>query len=173
MNTISIDTILNQYDFNLAYAMRLVGDLTDEQMTITPATGLVNHPAWTLGHLASASALLTEDLGAEIDFPKEWSVLFLRKGPGDPTLPDPDTAKYPSKKDLLDELRRQHEKVKQLVRQQTDDELKKSVQWKFNDHMPTLFDVVVFFCINHEAMHLGQLAAWRRAMGLHSALSDV
>lgn len=173
MNRISIDTILNQYDFNLAYAKRLVDDLSDEQMTTTPATGLVNHPAWTLGHLASASALLTEDLGAQTDFPKEWSELFLRKGPGDPTLPDPDTAKYPSKKDLLDELHRQHEKVKQLVRHQTDEDLKKAVQWKFSDHMPALYDVVVFFCVNHEAMHLGQLAAWRRAMDLGSALSRI
>ncbi len=173
MNTTSIDTILKQYDFNLAYAKRLVDDLSEEKMTITPATGLVNHPSWTLGHLASASALLTEDLGGQIEFPKEWSELFLRKGPGDPTLPDPDTSKYPSKKDLLDELHRQHEKVKQLVSQQTDDELKKTVHWKFSDHMPALFDVVVFFCVNHEAMHLGQLAAWRRAMELHSVLSDL
>lgn len=170
---ISIDTIMNQYDFNLAYAQRLVDGLSDEQMTTTPVTGLVNHPAWTLGHLASASALLTEDLGGQIDFPKEWSELFLRKGPGDPTLPDPDSAKYPSKKDLLDELCRQHEKVKQLLRQQTDDELKKAVPWKFRNHMPALSDVVVFFCVNHEAMHLGQLAAWRRAMGLKSVLGDL
>lgn len=173
MNTISIDTILNQYDFNLAYAKRLVDDLSDEQMTTAPVTGLVNHPAWTIGHLASASALLTEDLGVQIDFPESWSELFLRKGPGDPTLPDPDTVKYPSKKELLDELWRQHEKVKQLIRQQTDDELKKAVKWKFSDHMPALVDVVVFFCVNHEAMHLGQLAAWRRAMGLNSVLGDL
>ena len=173
MNTQSIDTILNQYDFNLAYAQRLVNGVTEEQMTTAPAAGLMNHPAWTLGHLASASALLTEDLGGQIDFPIEWSELFLRKGPGDPAVPDPDTSKYPSKKDLLDELKRQHEKVKQLVREHTEDELQKTVKWKFSDHMPALFDVIVFFCVNHEAMHLGQLAAWRRAMGLHSALADL
>ena len=47
------------------------------------------------------------------------------------------------------------------------------IQWRFTKHMPALLDIVVFMCINHEAMHLGQLSAWRRAMGLPSALGEI
>ena len=39
--------------------------------------------------------------------------------------------------------------------------------------MPTLGDAVVFFAVSHEAMHLAQVAAWRRARGLPSALASV
>ena len=41
------------YGFNLNLAKRLVGDLTPEQMCGQPY-GVVNHPAWSLGHLAGA-----------------------------------------------------------------------------------------------------------------------
>jgi hypothetical protein len=58
-------------------------------MTIIPSNGLVNHPAFTLGHLISGSALLAEDLGAVFEMPDHWADLFLRKGPGDPRKPIP------------------------------------------------------------------------------------
>ena len=50
MNDMTLETIFKQYDFNLDYAKALVQVLTDEQMTIIPSEGLVNHPAleWAL-----------------------------------------------------------------------------------------------------------------------------
>lgn len=88
-----IDTILKQYDFNLAYAKALVQDLTDEQMTTVPAPGLDNHPAFTLGHLISGAADLARDLGAEFDMPDNWADLFVREGPEDPRKPDQTTSR--------------------------------------------------------------------------------
>ena len=52
-------------------------------------------------------------------------------------------------------------------------ELDKKVKWRFSEYMPTMLDLITFMCINHEAMHLSQLAAWRRAMGLPSALASL
>ena len=92
-----LKTITNQYDFNLDYAKKLVEDLSNNQMTIIPSNGLDNHPAFTIGHLVSGSALLAEDLGAKFEMPDHWASLFLRKGPGDPRKPDIDKSKYPSK----------------------------------------------------------------------------
>ena len=168
-----LNTIINQYDFNLAYAKKLVEDLSDDQMTTIPSNGLVNHPAFTLGHLVSGSALLAEDLGAKFEMPDNWSDLFLRKGPGDPRLPDQDRNKYPSKLLLLKELEHQHNKVKDLLKNVDENKLNENIKWRYNSYMPTLLDVINFMCINHEAMHLGQLAAWRRAMNLPSALADL
>ena len=37
--------IIRQLDFNLAYAKKLVEDLSDEQMTVTPCIGFENHPS--------------------------------------------------------------------------------------------------------------------------------
>lgn len=162
--------IINQYDFNLAFAKQLVQDLSAEQMTVIPAKGLVSHPAFTLGHLVSGSAMTAEDIGGDFKMPDGWKELFLRKGPGDPTLPDEDATKYPGKKELLDELEHQHELVKHHMLLLTPEQLKKPVKWRFHQYMPTILDLLCFMCVNHEAMHLGQLSAWRRAMDLPSAL---
>ena len=169
----TIEYIIKQYDFNLEYARALVHDLTGDQMTVIPTDGLENHPAFTLGHLVSGSALLAEDLGGEFEMPDNWADLFLRKGPGDPRKPDPDKRKYPTKHLLLRELEDQHNKVKSLLNNIDIKKLSESIKWRFSSYMPTLLDIIVFMCVNHEAMHLGQLAAWRRAMGLNSALGTL
>ena len=169
----TIEIIIRQYDFNLEYAKALVQDLTDEQMTTVPAIGLDNHPAFTLGHLISGSADLAQDLGAEFEMPNNWADLFVRNGPGDPRKPDLDKGKYPSKHLLITELESQHNKVKQLLKDIEKSKLNEPLTWHFSNFMPTLGDVVTFMCINHESMHLGQLAAWRRAMGLKSALASI
>lgn len=170
MNETILKPIINQYDFNLLYAKKLVEDVNDDQMTIMPSIGLENHPAWTIGHLVSGSALIAEDLGAKFEMPDNWADLFLRNGPGDPRKPDPDKSKYPSKELLLNELEHQHKKVKELLKKIDADKLNENTKWRFGDYMRTLLDVIHFMCINHEASHLGQLAAWRRAMNLPSAL---
>ena len=169
----TIETIVKQYDFNLEYAKALVQDLTDEQMTTVPAIGLDNHPAFTLGHLISGSANLAEDLGATFEMPDNWADIFVRQGPGDPKKPDLDKNKYPSKHLLITELENQHNKVKKLLKSIDKNTLSDSLTWRFSNFMPTLSDLVTFMCINHESMHLGQLAAWRRAMGLKSALATI
>lgn len=165
-----IDSIIRQYDFNLAFAQQLVSDLNENQMITIPSRGLVNHPAFTLGHLISGSALTVEDLGGTMQIPDDWKELFLRKGPGDPRLPQTDI-QYPPKEILLHELYRQHELVKHYLKETTLEQLNEPIKWRFHNYMPTLMDVVTFMCINHEAMHLGQLSAWRRAMELPSALA--
>ena len=169
----TIESIIKQYDFNLEYARTLVRDLTPEQMTVVPAPGLDNHPAFTIGHLISASADLARDLGGEFDMPADWVELFVRTGPGDPRKPDPNKDRYPSKDALITELENQHNKVKRLLRNLDETKLKEPLTWRFGNFMPTLGDVVLFMCVNHEAMHLGQLAAWRRAMNLDSALASI
>jgi hypothetical protein len=168
---VDLDAIISNYDFNLAYARELVADLTEDEMTEIPAEGLVNHPAFTLGHLVSGAAITAQDLGLEPDMPEGWKELFQRRGPGDERLPDEDRRVYPGKAELLSELERQHSRVKEALRQFSEEQLHRSFPWRFSVYMPTLLDLVTFLCISHEAMHLGQLAAWRRAMGKESALA--
>ena len=98
--------------------------------------------------------------------------LFERRGPGDPRLPESDPAAYPSREELLAELRRQHDRVTGAWQAAAaTGRLDKAVEWRFDGALPTLGDVAVFLAITHEAMHLGQIAAWRRARGLPSALA--
>lgn len=168
-----LNSIIHQYDFNLRYAEALVADLSSAQMTQVPAKGFENHAAFTLGHLVSGSALTARNLGGVMEMRDGWRELFLRRGPGDPNLPTSDVERYPSKSELLSELSRQHELVKELLLKATPEVLEAPFKWRFSSYMPRFLDMLHFMCVNHEAMHLGQLAGWRRALGLPSALAEL
>src|ERR1043166_6673693 len=143
-----IAQIIRQYEFNLAYAQELVIDLTDEQMTSYPSSGLENHPAFTLGHLVTGSALMLEDLGTIYSLPSGWMELFTRKGPGDPRVPNPDRKIYPSKKVLLDELEKQHRKIKEVLTDYDRSKLNEPFAWRFSKYFPTLMDLLIFMCVS-------------------------
>jgi hypothetical protein len=59
------------YGFNLKFAKGLVADLTAEQMCQQPH-GVVNHPAWSLGHLAASKVGLLRLLGHDASLPVGW-----------------------------------------------------------------------------------------------------
>jgi DinB superfamily len=170
---ILIPSIIAQYDFNLQWASKLVEGLDHDQMTTSPFPGFENHPAFTLGHLVTASALMAEDLGGNYLVPEGWKELFQRKGPGDPALPTSDLKLFPEKNILLRELNKQHEIVKKLLLLCDEKKLNEKIKWRFDIYFPTMHDLVIFMCVSHESMHLGQLSAWRRAMKLPSALSQL
>src|SRR4051812_5815596 len=91
------ELVMRQYRFNLAYAEKLVEDIPPALMCTQPVNGLENHPAFTLGHLVTASAMTVEDMGGLYEVPDGWSELFVRKGPGDPRKPTEGSALFPSK----------------------------------------------------------------------------
>lgn len=167
------NSLLNNYQFNLRYAEALVADVDDEMMTYSPGSGLENHPAFTLGHLVSAAALTAKYLGGPYTMELGWEELFKRNGPGDPRLPERDKTRYPQKTILLSELTKQHQLVTSHLIHLSNEKLNTPAQWRYSKHMPTLGDLLYFMCITHEAMHLGQLAGWRRALGLPSALAQL
>ncbi|MBI3509799.1 MAG: DinB family protein [Bacteroidetes bacterium] len=168
-----VSEIIHNLDFNFAYANKLVEDVSDEQMAIKPSAGLDNHPAFTLGHLVTACANLVNNLTGQFILPDGWKEIFQRTGPGDPSLPNPDAKVYPSKAELLRELKIQHERLISILMKMDKKKLNENFQWRFSSFLPTYLDRIMFLCVNHYAMHLGQLAAWRRAMGMKSALGEL
>lgn len=157
--------LLHTFNLNSMVAELLVKDLTAEQMTTQPH-GLINHPAWNLGHLVSSAHEACKLVGIESSLPDGWSKKFLAGAP-----PDPDPASNPSRDELLTEFRACHERVSQalptldpetLAKQHPDEGARK--------YFPTLGDHLVYMMTAHEMDHLGQVAAWRRAMGLKPAM---
>ena len=155
--------LLFTYKFNLGHLESLVKDLSDEQMVQQPH-GVVNHPAWTLCHLASSANHTGVALGLESTFPADWEEAAKTGGE-----PGGDASKYPSKDALLAELKNQHERVAEAVaaadpavfaEEYPDENTRK--------YFPTKGDFVQYLLSAHEANHIGQIAAWRRAMGLAS-----
>ena len=159
-----LEHLLFTYQFNLDRARTLVGDLSAEQMVRQPH-GVVNHPAWILGHLAQVSDHLARTLGRESTFPAAWTEAFKTGG-----TPSGDAATFPSKAEILDELAVQHERVATALTN-ADPAIfaKPHPSERSRKRFPTLGDFVTFLISSHEGSHLGQIAAWRRAMGLGSA----
>src|SRR5258708_12701109 len=90
-----IPHILHVYSMNLGYAKRLVRDLSEDQMCAQPH-GVVNHPAWSLGHLAVASDHLATTLGLASELPAGWADPFKTGG-----IPSPDPRLFPGRDELL------------------------------------------------------------------------
>jgi hypothetical protein len=158
-----IPHLIHTYQFNLQHIEGLVKDLTDEQMVQQPA-GLVNHPMWTLGHLASAAnAVAVKGLGLESTFPQEWEQAFKTGG-----VPSDAASAYPTSKDeILAQLKSQHERVTDELKQ-TDAEIfsKEFPDENMRKYFPTIGDFLVYLMSAHEGTHIGQLQTWKRAMGL-------
>jgi len=174
MSVISgVNALTASYQFNLEYARQLVVDLETAQMYQSFGDGLENHPGFTLGHLCVAAGLTVEYLGGNYDVASGWDEYFRRTGPGDPRRPAMYHSGLPSKEMLLSELTRLHGEVEQCLVELPEDEWSKPAQWRLCKYYPTKRDLVTFMCITHEAMHLGQVAAWRRAAGLESALAQL
>ena len=154
--------LLFTYRANLAHVTALVSDLAEEQMVQQPH-GLVNHPTWTLGHLAAVSNVVGVILGSESAFPEDWKELFKASG-GVP--PGGDASAFPSKDRLLAELTAQHTRVAEAVANADSAFLAREYPAeKMRKRFPTIGDFVNYVMSAHEANHIGQLVAWRRAMG--------
>lgn len=167
------DMLAHALQFNLEYARRLVADLDPNQMIAIPGPGHENHPAFTIGHLVTALDNMAQDLGFASDLIAGWEELFLRRGPSDRRTPTNQSI-YPTRDQLIEELTRHTNRVIEAF-ESTDLSwfASKSEQWKLSSYLPNNIDLMVFMSGAHNALHLGQLASWRRAMNLPPALAQM
>ena len=145
-----VEHLIHTYAFNLEHIKKIVADVSDEQMTLQP-TGLVNHPAWTIGHLASASDMLAKILGLESTFPEEWKEACKTGG-----TPSGDTSLFPSKDQLLAELSNQHARIAEAVKQASPESLAAESAEDFRKMLATAGDIVMYIMSAHEGTHIGQ-----------------
>ena len=148
------------YTFLHRYAHRLVADIPDEHLAAQPAPGM-NAPAWVLGHLAVAADYGLEVLGRPYTAPAAFHDLF---GPG--SEPTADRVLYPSRADLLAAYDAGHAAVTEAVPTADPARMAMPNDLGFLPELPTIGAVVSHLLTTHEAIHLGQLSAWRRAVGL-------
>lgn len=151
--------ILRTWDLQRDYALRLLSDLSDADMVSQPVPGVVlNHPAWTFGHLSIYAPVLTAILRAE---PFE-DPIFHRYGRD--SAPIADTKAYPPKAELVAEYLRGHDELAATLKAADESVLGRPIpleRWKAR--FPLIADAVVHLMIDHESTHLGQVSVWRRA----------
>lgn len=148
---------------NVGYAQRLVADIPEERMAEQPAAGM-NHAAWVLGHLAYVFDSMMAVWGERPSMSREWKQLF-----NVPSKPEPERDKYPSKAELLAAYEASYQRIVDVVTAASPEDFAKEFpNEKIRDALPTIGVAMVHILTSHQAQHLGQLSAWRRALGLPS-----
>lgn len=157
---------------NGAYALRMVEGLTDPQFVAQPwpaglklADGsprpLMNHPAWILSHLNIYQPIIVSMLERR-PFPDPAEHPFGPKSEiADPNL------QYAPRLTLIADYARMHAEVEAALRAADPATLADPnplERWRAMH--PTVGDMLVTLVVKHESTHLGQLSAWRRAMGM-------
>ena len=155
------------YAFLLDYARKLVEGVEDDRFAVEPAPGM-NHPAWILGHLAICTDLALKQLGKPARCPEGWMELL---GPGSKLQAD--RSAYPGKAELLNALAEGHEHVAHAASEADPSAMDEPHQVPIRfvrQWIPTVGVLVTHLMTTHEATHLGQLSAWRRAQGMPGVL---
>ncbi|MFG0330365.1 MAG: DinB family protein [Phycisphaerales bacterium] len=159
-------SVIDIFDFQRKYLDLLVSDIDDGAMCAQPS-GFRNHPAWQLGHMALAIDNFGKLAGGDSCIDDEWRKTF-----GMNTNPDPDRAKYPSKDELLAKYDECRSNCRRALEEASESHLNaRPAHEQTAEVFGTNGNAIVFGMLSHESMHLGQLAAWRRAKGMCEALS--
>lgn len=130
-----------------------------------------NHPAFVYGHLSLYPARLCTLVGADprpVEPPAEWTELFKA---GAACRDDEAGTIYPPMGAITEQFLRSTEGASEVVRGLSDEVLAQdNPHVQFRDRFPTVGVLVSFYLSGHVMMHMGQVSAWRRCVGLPSAM---
>jgi hypothetical protein len=129
-----------------------------------------NNPAWVYGHLSIYAPRIITELGCdaeEFQPDDQWNELF---SPKSKCQDDPEGNLYPSKEVLVRRLLDSYQRAMEVLLQSDDSQFAAA---NANEAMRNRFETVggmhAFYCGGHFMIHMGQVSAWRRMMGLGSA----
>jgi len=152
----------------IGYGEVLATDIPESRFTHMPHPAM-NHPAFNYGHLAIYPTRVLGMLGrTDLVKPLEgWEEIF---GAGCDCVDDP--ARYPDKDTLVNAFVSHHRALATALETATDETLfrENPAEGRFREMFPTVGSAVVFMTGAHPMMHLGQISAWRRAIGLGPAM---
>lgn len=131
-----------------------------------------NHPAFVYGHLALYPAKVLDMLGLErshLTAPAGFEELFKD---GTVCHDDAKGTIYPAMETITSNYFRCVDGALEAIAKLDDSAFPKEIPApfeRFRDRFPSVGSVVMFMMNNHQAMHFGQISAWRRCMGLGPA----
>ncbi|MCK6475343.1 MAG: DinB family protein [Phycisphaerales bacterium] len=154
--------VLITWKRNAAYGRRLVEDLSAEQWLSQPVAGRVlNHPAWIFSHLNLYASVAGSLIRAE-PFEDPLGHLY-----GQNSRPEAGLSAYQAPGQLLAVWSELHESATVgLEKLPAGATSMPNPLERWRGVHPTVGDMLVTLMVKHESGHLGQLSAWRRAMGL-------
>lgn len=175
MNQIA-QTIIAPANLARDYAKMMLKDVTPHTFArlAQGAAGPVqsNHPAWVYGHLSLYNRRVLEMLGqpeGPAAHPEGFEGLFKN---GTPCLDDPNGTIYPAMDKVVGFYYAGLDAAMAAIKNASDAQLMEPnpAEGRMKDLFPTKGGVCNFILSAHPMMHFGQVSAWRRMMGLGSAM---
>ena len=155
--------VLHSFAYCLDFLREQVEDVPEADMVAQP-NGIMNHPAWVIGHITFACQLLGGAVGVSRWLPKDWNSRF-----GTGSVPTTDATLYGTKEELLAKLREAQSRMTQAVEQLDESQLDQVFPVEsYRAVFPTIRHALTQVLIGHTANHVGQLSVWRRARNLPS-----
>ncbi|QDU32712.1 DinB superfamily protein [Poriferisphaera corsica] len=153
--------LIDEFKMCERFVLALIDTIPSERFTEQPGKQ-VNHPAWTLGHLAVTADMAVGLLRGESLLPARYKALFDYG-----TKPSHEPGKYPSKKQLLEDYLRTHQSLLATVQATSDEKMMSEMPIEeLRSFFPTYGHLIMHVMSGHEETHFGQLTGWRKAAGI-------
>lgn len=163
--------IADSAKLSLGYAEKLVAGIPADKFArfadLGGQTIESNHPAFVLGHLSIYPSRIVADLGGDassIAPSEKYEALF---SPSATCLDDPGAKLYPAMDDIKEKFFAAHQAAIEALLAAEDG---KFAAENPNEQMRAKFgtkgSMHAFYLGGHVMIHMGQISAWRRAMGL-------
>jgi hypothetical protein len=152
----------------LWYAELLVKDIPADKFAHMPHPTM-NHPAFNIGHLSLYPNRLFTIIGQPEKVVEKtgYKELFAA---GVPCVEQ--DGRYPHKDELVSCFMDRYRAASEAIAKLPDDVLRSEnpMEGRLKEMLPQLGMAVNFLLNNHIMAHLGQISAWRRALGLPSVM---
>ncbi|TWU16483.1 DinB family protein [Allorhodopirellula heiligendammensis] len=166
--------IADSATMGMGYAERLLQGIPASQFgrfaEVNGQTIHSNHPAFIIGHLSLYPSRVVAELGGNaeaINPSSQYESLF---SPSASCVDDPDATIYPAMDEITEKFFTAQRAAIETLRA-SDDSLfpAETPLERMRAKFPTIGSLHAFYLGGHVMMHLGQLSAWRRAMGMDPA----
>lgn len=157
----TLSPALHSFAYALDYLREQVADVPDADMTAHPK-GIMNHPAWVIGHLSFTCQMLGGAIGMDPWLPADFATRF-----GTGSVPCAEVSVYPTKANALATLANAQARITRAVEQLTEAQLDMPFpEPSLLDVFPSIRHALTQVLVGHTSLHLGQVSVWRKAMGL-------
>jgi hypothetical protein len=160
--------ILDGLNVSLRYAELLLQDIPAEKFTHMPHPTM-NHPAFCIGHLALYPDKALKLVGMEDGVVEKpgYAELFEASAT---CVDDPD--RYPPKDEVVAYFFDRYRAIQQHLPEVPESTLQQPFkgEGRAANMFQTVASAVNFYMNCHTMLHLGQISAWRRAVGLPPAM---
>lgn len=167
------NTVADSLDLCLGYTERLLKDVTPASFArfASPGGHVVesNHAAFVLGHLALYAPRILKDLGHTPNtIPASFEAVFSKDAK---CADDPNGQLYPSMESVCAVYYEGYRAASAALRAAPDTIFQQPNPnpGRLAELFPSLGSMHAFYCGGHMMMHLGQVSAWRRMIGLGAA----